>query len=393
MFDPRASEVRLDRVSGLLAERARIDAELALAVAAVEDVGGWCAAGAIGARQFLRGSGGQTVVDTAQVLALARLARRAERTAAALGAGDLPLPHGRVLADAVTDARADLYRRDEELLLGHAAGLRLREFEALVAHWAALADQEVGEPADAPSQRLYVQGRLDGGSDLRAQLDAPTTMTLLGALAAFDTGPDATDDPARRSLAERRADALGDVAAAALGVLDGTRLDDGRVGGTRPTVNIVVDPRTLAGRDAANDLDGIVAEIDGRTVAGRAIEPLLCGSWLAGVLLDARGAVVDATERVGLFSAGQRRLIAARDRQCAFPGCDRPPSWCDAHHLRHRAADGRNDLSNGVLLCRRHHRMLHAGWHLERDTDGDWVAVSPTGRRWTGRPPPARRAD
>ncbi|HEX9313752.1 MAG TPA: HNH endonuclease signature motif containing protein, partial [Actinomycetota bacterium] len=44
-----------------------------------------------------------------------------------------------------------------------------------------------------------------------------------------------------------------------------------------------------------------------------------------------------------------------RDHHCTFPECDRPASWCDAHHVIHWTDGGRTDLSNLVLLCRRHH--------------------------------------
>jgi hypothetical protein len=59
----------------------------------------------------------------------------------------------------------------------------------------------------------------------------------------------------------------------------------------------------------------------------------------------------------GLASA--RRAVIVRDRHCRFPGCDRPPSWCDAHHVRHWDKGGPTALHNLVLLCRRHHRLIH----------------------------------
>jgi hypothetical protein len=52
--------------------------------------------------------------------------------------------------------------------------------------------------------------------------------------------------------------------------------------------------------------------------------------------------------------------LAKRDGGCAFPGCDRPPSWCEAHHAGDPwACAGETNLDQGVLLCCFHHRLVH----------------------------------
>jgi hypothetical protein len=156
--------------------------------------------------------------------------------------------------------------------------------------------------------------------------------------------------------------------------------------------NLVLDVKSLLGR-APEDLDGIIATIDGRPVLASAIERLLCDSRLAAILMDADGAVIDATTVTAEFTDTQRRLIAARDRGCVFPGCPAPSSWCDVHHLHHRAHGGGRSLDNVALVCRRHHTLLHQTWphgrrwHLHRAPDDTgWHATSPTGMTWTGRP-------
>jgi hypothetical protein len=64
-----------------------------------------------------------------------------------------------------------------------------------------------------------------------------------------------------------------------------------------------------------------------------------------------------------VVSAAQRTALAVRDGGCRSPGCDRPPAWCEAHHLRHWLHGGATDLGNLVLLCRAHHRAVHEGGH------------------------------
>jgi Domain of unknown function (DUF222)/HNH endonuclease len=80
----------------------------------------------------------------------------------------------------------------------------------------------------------------------------------------------------------------------------------------------------------------------------------------------------------------QRNALVVRDGGCAFPGCDRPQGWCEAHHLRHWAHGGPTDLANLALLCWAHHRAVHeGGWQLQRDPDGRLTATPPHRRRPT----------
>src|SRR5262249_44783883 len=55
-----------------------------------------------------------------------------------------------------------------------------------------------------------------------------------------------------------------------------------------------------------------------------------------------------------------RRALRARDGGCRFPGCDNR-RFLHAHHLRHWARGGETSLQNLVLLCSRHHRLVHEG--------------------------------
>ncbi|WP_194411111.1 HNH endonuclease signature motif containing protein [Microbacterium cremeum] len=108
-----------------------------------------------------------------------------------------------------------------------------------------------------------------------------------------------------------------------------------------------------------------------------------------------------------LYTAKQRLTLALRDGGCRWRGCDRPPSYCEAHHIDHFVADhGRTDVDRGILLCRYHHMQLHhGGWRITRDGLGDFVLHPPPGRgdpltlaprltlryAWAGIDPPPRR--
>lgn len=80
-----------------------------------------------------------------------------------------------------------------------------------------------------------------------------------------------------------------------------------------------------------------------------------------------RSEPLDVGRRTPVVSPAMRRAVIVRDRHCRFPGCDRPHTWCDAHHVVHWADGGPTAMLNLVLLCRRHHRMVHqpGGFRLE----------------------------
>ena len=74
-----------------------------------------------------------------------------------------------------------------------------------------------------------------------------------------------------------------------------------------------------------------------------------------------------------------RRALEFRDGGCRFPGCT--SRYCDAHHIHHWADGGETKLSNLVLLCRWHHRLLHeSGFAVRMGADGAAQFFHPRGR-------------
>ncbi|MEZ5116319.1 MAG: hypothetical protein R2737_08625 [Candidatus Nanopelagicales bacterium] len=68
----------------------------------------------------------------------------------------------------------------------------------------------------------------------------------------------------------------------------------------------------------------------------------------------------------------QRTALAVRDRHCRFPGCRVGAERCEAHHVREWERGGATCLSNLVLVCSRHHHLLHEGrWRILADADLD----------------------
>ena len=108
---------------------------------------------------------------------------------------------------------------------------------------------------------------------------------------------------------------------------------------------------------------------------------LACDASISRVLFSAASQPIDVGRATRTISPALRRALAARDRGCRFPGCDRPPSWTDGHHLTHWTAEGETNPANVVSLCRRHHHRVHEeGWRLARADDGALIAIQPA---WT----------
>jgi hypothetical protein len=86
-------------------------------------------------------------------------------------------------------------------------------------------------------------------------------------------------------------------------------------------------------------------------------------------------------------SPALRRLLGALDgERCRFPGCPHT-RHLHAHHLRFWSDGGRTDLANLVLLCSKHHRLLHnAGYVLSLDAERNLTVTSADGTVLPHRP-------
>jgi hypothetical protein len=155
----------------------------------------------------------------------------------------------------------------------------------------------------------------------------------------------------------------------------GADADSGQLLATgAPVVRVIVPERSLVER---NGHGWIAGEPD--PVAIETIERLACAGSVQPVMLDSTGAPIDVGREQRLFTRRQRIALAIRDGGCRWPGCERPPSWTEAHHIQHWSRDrGKTDIDNGVLLCRFHHLSLHNNhWEILRDGDG-FVLLPPS---------------
>jgi hypothetical protein len=130
-------------------------------------------------------------------------------------------------------------------------------------------------------------------------------------------------------------------------------------GGDRPQIVITMDYDRLRAGIAAGTLD------DGGLVSPATVRRMACDAGIIPATLKGTGEVLDVGRERRLFSGHLRRALVVRDRGCAFPARDRPPRWCDGHQVKHWIDGGRTALSNAVLLCGYHHRLVHRGdWQV-----------------------------
>src|SRR5256886_3921240 len=96
-------------------------------------------------------------------------------------------------------------------------------------------------------------------------------------------------------------------------------------------------------------------------ISSTSVQRMACDCSVTRVLLNQESVTIDVGRSKRVISSTLRKVLKVRDGHCRWPGCERPASWCDGHHLVHWIHGGETNLGNLVLLCRRHHRMVHEG--------------------------------
>lgn len=325
----------------------------------------------------------RTRVSAGTASRLARTARvlrdHLPETQRALARGLVSAQHVSAITAVVDKVGVDHARVAEPILLDIARQAEPSVVRRATARIHALVDHDGAEKAlhDAYERRgvtLSVVGEhayLDGVFDVEsAEVLRSALQPLMGRWGELD----------RRSVPQMRADALVDLAKREL---DSAGLPE--MGGERAHVSVVIDeqallagigsatlpwtgatvPAAVARRWACDaQLTPILARLlpppnAGQSSPATPVAVAIGGGWLP----------LDVGRSARLATNGQLRALRVRDSGCVHPGCTRTSAYCDAHHVVHWAAGGLTAVDNMALLCRHHHRTLHAGqWSLELDT-------------------------
>ena len=362
-------------LAAAIALRDRLDARIGEAVARFDAAGAWQADGATSMTAWLadrgRMSRSRAVRESSSATKLAQL----PVTTAAFRDGVLSNGQVEAITANLSSTTVGLFATHEAELVPALADLPPADVATAMRTWRSHATDEPS-PAPEARQSLHLSRLFDDRWRLDGDLSPEAGELLAAALRLAETGD--VEGERLRLAAERRADALADVCRH---FLDHQQVRRG--GRHRPHLNVIVDPDR-----------GDTGVTPGGTVLDHpTVTRLLCDSSLHRVVMHRRSAILDYGTATRTVPAPLWSALVVRDRHCRFPGCDRPAAWCEAHHVRHWLHGGPTEPGNLVLMCSRHHHLLHGpGWHAKLLPDATVAVTGPGGRVTSSRPPPSRLA-
>ncbi len=354
-----------------------------------------------------------------RILASARTAEALPLLGKAFADGDVGPEHVEAIAGGAAGVPFAVLAEHESTLAEYGVTLRPNELRRVARRVRSIYDDEMVQRDAAyahESRSLHLAESSNGIWYLNGQFEAEVGASLKAALDSLCKRLGPSDD---RSAPQRRADAMHELTQLAL---RSGKLPD--CGGDRPRLTLTVQPGFLPappGEDAGSSdvwraLTGLAGALTGHGI-GAAFPASAVGAFGGGdahlfgsdTLLptetiqrigcdaDVNVAVQDWDGEVLNYGRNRRfpltplrRAVVLRDGGCVFPGCDRPPSMCEVHHVVYWTEQGgTTDIDCLGLACLFHHHLIHEGhWALERLIPGDddelpgggWRATAPDGR-------------
>ena len=357
VYSPSPNDLRRER---LLQRRRVIDLqEVAFARDAAEFAASdaWDEDGSVTAADWLRFNCHMNAGAAANSIVVGEMLARLPESHQAVVDGEIGFAH---LATMARTAEALQERFDESLLVEKAKENSPGKFFYICHHARHAADPKryaAKQAEQVEQRRLKLSTWMDGSLLISGQLDPVGGAAVLSVIEPLARKSGPNDD---RCLEQRNADALVELASG---------------GGSQAQIQVTSSLETLlalAGAPAA-EMEHCLP------VSSKTIERLACDSSIARVLLNTESLVIDVGRSKRVVSEPGRRALTARDGHCRWTDCDRPAARSAAHHLVHWIHGGTSDLDNLVLLCHRHHWMVHeGGWQIVRGEDGKIVTIPPT---------------
>ena len=352
-----------DSLVEAIALRDRLDARIAQAAGTFEGNRWWAGDASVSFVAWLRAQAKMTRRSAQRLRTLAVRLRSLPLCAQAYAEGSLSGGQIEAIVARLDDDVVEIFAAQEADLVPYMIPMTVAGVSRAMGYWLARNRPEPTEPSE-PERSLYLSPTLDDRWVLNGSLDAEGGSIVATALRLAT--PDKTDLLA--SPATRRANAFVDICRF---FLDHQKTHAG--GRHRPHVNVVVEIEDLESGRGGHVIDG--PALDGPTVSR-----LFCDSAVHRVMMSGRSAVLDYGTATRTIPAPLWNALVIRDEHCRFPGCDRPSVWCEGHHVVWVTEGGPTELANLVLLCSRHHHVLHQpGWHAKLRPDGTFEVTDPDG--------------
>ncbi len=364
-------------IVSVIAAMDRITAAVSEALARFEGNRSFEADGSLSMTAWLKTQCRMSAKEARRLSATAQCLASLPVTSAAWRSGELSTGQVQAIAVNVNDNSQGLFALHEGEVVPVLVPLSVQDTASVMSGWAARAEAILGDDhqSEEPKRSLHTSLTLDGRLEVSGSFD-PESASLLSKALRLGQSKDLAGEPPR-SAAERRADALVDVCRYFL-----DHQDHLPVSRNRPHVNVVIDYDELFGGG-----HGQGQVLDGPSLSKEVIRRLLCDANVHRVVTQGASVVLDYSTSTRVVSNGLFNALVMRDQHCRWPGCDRPPSWTDAHHVIPVEQGGPTCPANLVLLCRRHHTRSHLrGWRLKLADDATVEVTTPDGRTMTSRP-------
>ena len=350
----------IDRARVLLVER----------VGAFDAAEDYAADGAYSAPCWIRARADLSRGESLQLVHLSRDLRTMPATAEAVNDGKLSMTKAALLAGVINDRTRTAFDEDEGVLVDELQALDVDSAKTALDNWKRMVDTDGPDPSDPDRNRASMNVEFNGRWRLEADLDPVNGAMLKGVLQAVQdkmhhdgrfnhlTG---TANTASRRLAE-----------ALLELANPNRAT------VHPDVIITIPADTIL-NERVNPFDPPTVIDAGPISYDDAIRFAFLGT-ISLLTIDDHGRPLNLGRKVRLATADQWIAGSIWHQGCVIPGCDRPATWCHAHHHTYWSHGGPTDLTNLPFVCPHHHHLIHHNhFTIRRHDNGTWHLTRPDG--------------
>jgi hypothetical protein len=353
--------------------QSRLDAQIARLTRAADAAGAFIGTGSRDTAEWLGKQTGTSTRRNRTAAELGEAMAKSDELAGAVTAGEVSSDQASAAVGAAGGEALDVE------IVDAIADLPLPSVKPAVEDWRARTNPDRdADLADTQRARrsLKVTDQSDGMTRVDGLLDPESGAIVRSTLDGIMN--QSAFDGTRRSRDQRCADALTGLRHAA---------SKGQIKGGRSNTKLIatVPFETIVERGATRGITNVGPTLDPETV-----RRLACDAGIHRLITGPASSILDFGHENRLVSENLFLALVARDKPCRWPGCSIRATWCDAHHIIHRADHGATNDDNLVLLCHRHHQLSHQpGWTIT-GTGAELEVHNPDRSVEVSRPPVSR---